>query len=136
MELPVIVLGDATSSGGIVTTASPFSDIDGYGIARGGDMATCPLHKGTFPIVTYDPTYVVDGKCVARHGDKLACGCTLISGKQFRVTTEGGGVPLSAAAAVSDDEALAPLAGALAKTAICEECLQAAASSGAPMLGR
>lgn len=135
MSRTVIVQGDATSSGGKVVTSSPFTDIDGYGVARDGDMATCPLHKGSFPIVTYDPTLVVDGRCVARHGDKLACGCTLIAGKQFRVTTEGGGAPMPASAPV-EEEQLASLASALDKAAVCEECLQAAAASGAPMMGR
>jgi uncharacterized Zn-binding protein involved in type VI secretion len=43
-------------------------------VARVGDKAFCPKHKGAFPIVTGDPTFIVDGQALARHGDALACG--------------------------------------------------------------
>ncbi|MFD0739527.1 PAAR domain-containing protein [Lysobacter koreensis] len=86
-----IVLGDSTSAGGVVITGSPGTDIDGKPVARIGDKATCPTHKGIFPIVTGNPCEVIDGQPVARHGDKLACGCTLIAGKQSRTFDDDGG---------------------------------------------
>ena len=79
------VAGDATSSGGQVITGSPFTDIDGKPVARVNDKATCPTHKGTFPIVDGDPTTIIDGEAVALHGSSLSCGCKVIAAQQVRV---------------------------------------------------
>ncbi|WP_020654352.1 PAAR domain-containing protein [Massilia niastensis] len=84
MAGPLIRLGDKTSHGGVVIEASPNSDSGGIGIARLGDKATCPIH-GPAPIISGDATLVVDGKPAARHGDKTACGATLIAGQQATV---------------------------------------------------
>lgn len=80
-----IVLGDTTSSGGTVISGSPFTDIDGKPVARINDMATCPTHKGTFPIADGDSTTIIDGQPVALHGSALACGCKVLAVKQMRV---------------------------------------------------
>lgn len=85
MDRNWIVLGDPTSSGGIVITASPFTDIDGIPVARVNDQATCPRHKGAFPIVDGDGTMIVDGQPVALHGSSLSCGCKVLSARQVRV---------------------------------------------------
>jgi uncharacterized Zn-binding protein involved in type VI secretion len=84
MAGPLIRLGDKTSHGGAVVEASQLSDIDGVGIARMGDKASCPIH-GSTTIVSGDQTLIVDGKPAARHGDKTACGATLIAGQQTSV---------------------------------------------------
>lgn len=94
-----IVLGDVTTSGGRVVTASQFTDIDGKGVARRNDKATCPQHKGVFAIVGgYDPTTVIDDAEVALHGATLACGCRVLATQQFRVfnTNAPGGSAMSA----------------------------------------
>ena len=83
-----IVQGDPTSSGGKVVTGSPFTDIDGTPVARVTDQATCPRHRGAFPIVDGDPALVVDGQPVALHGSSLACGCRVLSAQQARVFVE------------------------------------------------
>lgn len=85
MSRMVIVEGDITSGGGRVITGSSETDIDGKRVARVNDSCTCPLHKGVFRIVSGDITFIVDGQPVARHGDYLACGCRLISVRQYRV---------------------------------------------------
>lgn len=83
MAGPVIRLGDKTSHGGTVVEASAMSDSGGIGIARMGDKTSCPIPgHGTSPIVSGDQTFIVDGKPVARHGDKTGCGATLIAGQQ------------------------------------------------------
>jgi uncharacterized Zn-binding protein involved in type VI secretion len=75
----MIVLGDSTSHGGKVVSASPVSTINGKGIARVGDMVSCPRRgHGTCEIVSGDTTCLIDGKPVARAGDKTACGAELI----------------------------------------------------------
>lgn len=84
MAGPLIRLGDKTSHGGTVIEASQHSDIDGAGIARMGDKASCPIHGNT-QIASGDMTLIVDGKPAARHGDKTACGATLIAGQQTSV---------------------------------------------------
>lgn len=86
---PFIVFGDHTDHGGVVIEASQTSHTHGKGIARVGDQVTCPKRgHGTTVIVTGDPTMVIDGKPAARHGDKCACGATLISSQA--VSTVGG----------------------------------------------
>ena len=84
------VVGDATSSGGQVVSGSPFTDIDGKPVARINDKATCPTHKGTFPIVDGDPTTIIDGEAVALHGSSLACGCKVLAVQQLRVFLDAG----------------------------------------------
>ena len=86
-----IVRGDPTSSGGSVISGSPFTDIDGIAVARITDQATCPAHKGVFPIVEGDATLVVDGQPVALHGSALACGCKVLSAQQMHVFVDTGG---------------------------------------------
>lgn len=84
MAGPLIKLGDKTSHGGVVVEASPHSDTGGVGIARMGDKTSCPMH-GSSPIVSGDSTLIIDGKPAARHGDKTACGATLIAGQQVTI---------------------------------------------------
>ncbi|PPE70399.1 PAAR domain-containing protein [Caldimonas thermodepolymerans] len=81
MARPFIVLGDVTSHGGKVIEASGTTDTHGRRIARVGDKVTCPKkgHGRTTVIVTGDPTMLIDGQPAARHGDRTACGATLIA---------------------------------------------------------
>ncbi len=80
MAKALIRLGDKTSHGGKVIQASAFTSSGGKRVARVGDLVKCPKKgHGTCPIVTGDPTLIVDGSPVARHGDKTACGASLIA---------------------------------------------------------
>lgn len=80
MALQVVRLGDKTSHGGVVITASSTHTIAGIGIARVGDQVTCPMKgHGINPIIEGASTYTIDGRMVALHGHKCACGCTLIA---------------------------------------------------------
>lgn len=80
MALPVVRLGDSTSHGGKVISASTTHLIDGIGIARVGDQVACPVPgHGINPIVEGAPTYVIGGRMVALQGHHSACGCTLIA---------------------------------------------------------
>lgn len=90
---PVIVIGDQTSHGGTVVGAAPTTDTHGKRIARVGDQVTCPK-KGHGPtvIVTGDPTMIVDGAPVARHGDLCACGAVLIASQAVTGSIEGSGL--------------------------------------------
>lgn len=85
MSRPFILLGDKTNHGGTVISASATSDCDGNGIARIGDQVTCPKkgHGRVTVIATGDPSAVIDGRPAARHGDKTACGATLIASQSL-----------------------------------------------------
>lgn len=89
---PFIVIGDRTSHGGTVVGAAPTTDTHDKRIARVGDQVTCPK-KGHGPtvIVTGDPTMIVDGAPVARHGDLCACGAVLIASQAVTGVIKGGG---------------------------------------------
>lgn len=89
MSRPLIRLGDKTSHGGTVIEASGKSGTSNVGIARVGDRVICPIPgHGTNPIVSGDPTLIVNGQPAARAGDTTACGATLIP-SQFVTTTSG-----------------------------------------------
>ena len=94
-EKKIIVLGDTTSHGGTVISASGAGgrmDIDGIPVACVGDMVACPIKgHGTNPIVqgASGPDAILDGKPVAREGDKTACGASLISVGQASTTHAG-----------------------------------------------
>lgn len=91
---PFIVVGDKTSHGGVVIQGSTTSDTSGKAIARVGDKVTCP-RKGCPSIntivTTSDPTIIVDGMPGAFHGDKTACGATLISSQVVTNSDPQGG---------------------------------------------
>ncbi|HEY3300066.1 MAG TPA: PAAR domain-containing protein [Methylophilaceae bacterium] len=79
-----IVLGDKTSHGGTVVSASGFTSTGGIPVARVGDMTSCPRDgHGDCAIVSGDPTVIIDGQPVAREGDATACGATLIATQSF-----------------------------------------------------
>jgi uncharacterized Zn-binding protein involved in type VI secretion len=83
MARPLIVVGDKTDHGGAVLEGSPMTDAAGKAIARVGDKVSCPRsghgHDGVTVIASGDPSFVIDGQQAARHGDKTACGATLLS---------------------------------------------------------
>lgn len=76
----VIRLGDPTTHGGTVVSASPTMIINGKPVARLGDQVTCPLPgHGIVSIVEGDSNWLVDGRSVALEGHKTSCGASLIS---------------------------------------------------------
>lgn len=104
MGRPFIVIGDQTDHGGVVVGSSSTTDTHGKRIARVGDQVTCPKKgHGTTVIVSGDSTMIIDGMPAARHGDKCACGATLIS-SQFVSTTLDGGAGSSQASGAAQAE--------------------------------
>ena len=75
----VIRLGDKTSHGGEVVSASDSYTVLGKAVALEDDMTLCPKCKGQFPIKPADSTSKHHGKHVAYDGDRTACGAKLIS---------------------------------------------------------
>ncbi len=83
MAGPLIRLGDKTSHGGTVIEASAHTGSGDLAVARVGDKTTCPIRNhGTTPIISGDPTLIIDGKPAARDGDKTGCGAVLIATQQ------------------------------------------------------
>lgn len=78
MSRACAVLGDRTTTGGAIITASggSFMTIDGKAAALWGDVATCPACKSTGKITgeTF-PIQTVHGVPVARHNDLVLCKC-------------------------------------------------------------
>ena len=86
MSKPVIRLGDSTSHGGKVIEASMQTDSLQMSLARVGDKVSCPIPgHGVCPIMSGDMTFIVDGKAVARAGDKTSCGAVLIPTQQATI---------------------------------------------------
>lgn len=119
MSRPFIVIGDPTDHGGVVVGASGTTDTHGKRIARVGDQVTCPKKgHGTTVIVSGDPTMIIDGMPAARHGDKCACGATLIASQIVSTTLDGGA---SNPAAASQAQKAAAMAAGLSSPAAREK---------------
>jgi uncharacterized Zn-binding protein involved in type VI secretion len=103
MSQPLIVLGDTTSHGGSVITCAQTTDTLGKGWARVGDMVACPRCKGIFPISQGDNSLKDDGRAVAYHGCKVACGAVLISSQMLTSTVPSSGAAPDADRGASDD---------------------------------
>jgi uncharacterized Zn-binding protein involved in type VI secretion len=78
MTLP-IRQGDTLENGGQVTGGSPFMVFMNRPLARQGDAATCTLHGSTTVREGHERFPDQDGKLVAMHYHRCACGCRLIS---------------------------------------------------------
>ena len=76
----VIRLGDPTTHGGTVVSASSTTIINGIHVARLGDSVTCPIPgHGTVVIVEGDGNWRTDELPIALEGHKTSCGAALIS---------------------------------------------------------
>ena len=75
----VIRLGDKTTHGGSVISATADFTVFGKQVCIEGNTTYCPKCKGKFPIYPKDSTRKHHGKQVAYHQDLTACGARLIS---------------------------------------------------------
>lgn len=75
----VVRLGDKTSHGGQVISASETLKALGKPVALDGHMTLCPKCKGAFAIQAAGGTNKHHGKNIAFHNDRTACGAKLIS---------------------------------------------------------
>lgn len=75
----VVRLGDKTSHGGQVISASDTFTVLGKKVSLSGDKTFCPKCKGTFSIEVANSERHHHGKLVAYHDDATACGAKLIS---------------------------------------------------------
>jgi uncharacterized Zn-binding protein involved in type VI secretion len=74
----IVCLGDATTHGGKVITASSTMFINGVQVALMGDLVSCPEH-GVNPIKEGNPRASENGRDVVVNHCVCACGCRVIS---------------------------------------------------------
>ena len=74
--------GDKLEHGGEVTGGSQWTVFMDRPLARKGDAAICDQHGATTIDEGYDKLPDRDGKLVAMHHHRCACGCRLISSLQ------------------------------------------------------
>lgn len=72
-------LGDTSTHGGAIISASPDTYVNGIKVARFSDEFSCPIH-GLQTIATGSPDISINGLPRARHGDYITCGARIISG--------------------------------------------------------
>lgn len=73
---PIAVLGNRTTHGGKIITATAGLTIDGRNVARVGDKVMCPEHGEVF--ITDGGAATIEGRRLARHGSMTSCGATII----------------------------------------------------------
>jgi uncharacterized Zn-binding protein involved in type VI secretion len=73
-------LGDASSHGGTIISASGNLTADGKGVARAGDQHSCPISGHGITALSSSSTVTNGGKSVVRVGDTAACGAVINSG--------------------------------------------------------
>ena len=79
-----IRLGDATTHGGRVITATSRYVLHGIAVASEGDMTRCPRCKGDYAILPTPGAATESGRTLAFEGTSTACGATLTSAAMSR----------------------------------------------------
>lgn len=75
-----VLLGDKTTHGGEVISASSTMIVDGKSVALVGDKVSCPIDgHGVNEIIEGSPEWMSDGKMVVVDGCRCQCGCLVIS---------------------------------------------------------
>ena len=135
MSKPFATLGDRTTHGGTVITADYTFDIHGKYVARIGDLTACPRCKGIFAITSGAPDVSSMGSGPARHGDKTACGATLLAAQA--VADWSLAATPSVAAGEAAGGSLHPARQVAPETpTLCLDCLAQAAATGRTLVLR
>ncbi|EQA6240014.1 TPA: PAAR domain-containing protein [Enterobacter ludwigii] len=80
MSKGFVLLGDKTTHGGQVISASSTMIVNGKMVALIGDKVSCPIiGHGINSIIEGSPEWFSDGKAIAVDGCRSECGCQLIS---------------------------------------------------------
>ncbi len=80
MSRQIARLGDPSSHGGTIITSSNTVLADGIGIARQGDLHSCPIPGHGVTELFSDSVTKVEGHSVIRVGDTAGCGAVISSG--------------------------------------------------------
>lgn len=81
----LVCLGDKTTHGGYVITASSTLYINNKNIALVGDSVSCPKH-GTNRIIEGSPDSFDNGIAIVINNCLCACGCRVISSENSATT--------------------------------------------------
>lgn len=73
-------LGDPSSHGGTIISASGDVRVNGIGVARTGDMHSCPQKGHGVTALSSGSHIKGNGRPVIRVGDSAGCGATITSG--------------------------------------------------------
>jgi uncharacterized Zn-binding protein involved in type VI secretion len=74
-------LNDTSDHGGYIISASPDVKVNGVGVAREGDLHSCPLRgHGVTAISAITTKTRVNGRLVITVGALAGCGATITSG--------------------------------------------------------
>jgi uncharacterized Zn-binding protein involved in type VI secretion len=76
---PIARLGDTSTHGGQIVTASPNVRCDGLQVGRNGDFLQCPAH-GLQPVTSISNGKRVNGQLILTVGAVAACGAVISSG--------------------------------------------------------
>ncbi|WP_145531774.1 PAAR domain-containing protein [Yersinia kristensenii] len=80
MSKGFVLLGDKTTHGGEVISATSSMVVNGKKVALIGDMISCPqTGHGVNTIIEGSTEWASDGKAVAVDGCHCECGCQVIS---------------------------------------------------------
>ena len=138
MSRPFIRLGDRTDHDGTVIEADMTFDVHGKPVALVGHKVVCRKCRGTFPITTGTEDMSSFGMAVARHGDKTACGATLLSSQATSTWSPSSGALSSASVTGSSSTASEALKGPVSPQSptLCLDCMAEAAAKGSAMVPR
>ncbi len=89
MTSSIAMLGDLTSHGGRIITASTTRKVEGNFVARFGDICTCPIHGITMITTITQVMPVTDSRLTAHDGAKTACGATILRNPFNSIQGEG-----------------------------------------------
>jgi uncharacterized Zn-binding protein involved in type VI secretion len=88
---PIVRLGDKTSHGGTILEGFSTYSVYGKPACGLGHMVSCPMCKGSFPIIEGASTFTVNGIAVAVQGMRTGCGARLIASQNdATLDCEGG----------------------------------------------
>lgn len=73
-------LGDTSDHGGVIISASGNVKVNGIGIAREGDMHSCPLPGHGVTALISGSKNNANGRKIIRIGDTAGCGAVIVSG--------------------------------------------------------
>ena len=83
MSQGFVLLGDKTTHGGVVISASSTMSVNGRLVALVGDSVSCPIPgHGVNKIIEGSTEWISDGKAIVVNGCRCQCGCQVISGAQ------------------------------------------------------
>lgn len=80
MSKGFVLLGDKTTHGGQVISATSNMIVNGKTVALVGDKISCPVpFHGANNIIEGSPEWMSDGKAIVVDGCRCQCGCQVIS---------------------------------------------------------